>query len=236
MKPQKQLFRHRPQDGVYGDCHRTAIAIVLDLDAADVPHFMDASAYAGSAEDAHDRCEAWLNERGIATINILFPGAVPVEEILTTIAACNPRGRPAFILGGTSKNGVNHSVVACDGEIVCDPSQNDSGIVGPCDDGFYWLTFFGHLDATKDPARRNAPAAAAARERLEQAAAALARILTVRGCERGRVSIALGTGELHAHATCPELSWFFPKPSIVEGVPVEWHWGNVTALAAEPAA
>lgn len=155
MKPQKQLFRHKPEDGVYGDCHRTAIAIMLDLDAADVPHFMDGSAGKVGADAAHDRVEAWLNERGIATINVLFPGQVPVEEILTTIAACNPRGRPAFILGGTSKNGVNHSVVCCDGEIACDPSLNDSGIVGPCDDGFYWVTFFGHLDATKDPARRD---------------------------------------------------------------------------------
>lgn len=152
MKPQKQLFRHRPSEGTYGDCHRTAIAIVLGLDASDVPHFMDC-ADGSSADEAHDRCEAWLNARGIATINVLFPGEVPLAEVLNTVAACNPRGRPVFILGGESRNGVNHSVVACDGRIVCDPSQDESGIVGPCSDGFYWLTFFGHLDATADPAR-----------------------------------------------------------------------------------
>jgi len=151
MKPQKQLFRHKPDEGSYGDCHRTAIACVLDMDAKDVPHFMDARAFDGGAENAHDRAEAWLNERGIATINVLFGGNVPLEEVLRTVAFTNTRGRPVFILGGESKNGVNHSVVCCDGKIVCDPSQDDSGIVGPCDDGFYWVTFFGALQASNKP-------------------------------------------------------------------------------------
>ena len=37
------------------------------------------------------------------------------------------------------------SVVCRDGAIACDPGQDDPGIVGPCDDGFYWVTFFGAL-------------------------------------------------------------------------------------------
>lgn len=155
MKVQKQLNRHDPKNGIYGDCHRTAIACVLDMDAADVPHFMDGASgrsdgpeETAKAWDAHDRVEAWLNARGIATVNILFPGEVPLREVLNTVAATNSRGRPVFILGGESRNGVNHSVVCCDGEIVCDPSLDDSGIIGPCDDGYYWLTFFGAMAAT----------------------------------------------------------------------------------------
>jgi hypothetical protein len=152
MKPQKQLNRHRPKDGIYGDCHRTAIAIVLDMDAKDVPHFMDGTPGKGDAEEAHIKIEAWLNARGLCTINILFPGEIPLKEVLATVAFCNQRSRPVFILGGMSRNGVNHSVVCCDGEIACDPSQDDSGIVGPCDDGFYLVTFFGALQATNRPA------------------------------------------------------------------------------------
>lgn len=147
MKPQKQLFRHKPQDGIYGDCHRTAIAIVLDMDAKDVPHFMHGKAGEAGAVEAFAEIEKWLNTRGLMAISILFPGEVPLPELLRTIAFCNPNSRPVFILGGRSKNGVNHSVVCCDGEIACDPSQDDSGIVGPCDDGFYWVTFFGSLVA-----------------------------------------------------------------------------------------
>ncbi len=160
MKPQKQLFRHFPADGVYGDCHRTAIAIVLDMDAKDVPHFMDASAYGeGGAKKSHDRFEAWLNERGICTIHVLFPGEMRLDQILTTIEMCNHRSRPAFILAGTSRNGTNHSVVACDGVIACDPSLDDNGIIGPCDDGYYWVTFFGAVQASNSDTRRKpAPA------------------------------------------------------------------------------
>ena len=150
MKPQKQLFRHRPNEGTYGDCHRTAIACVLDMDANEVPHFMDG----GAAEDAHDRFERWLNDRGIATINVVFPGKTPLYDVLQTVAVTNSRTHPVFILGGQSRTGCNHSVVCCDGEIVCDPSQDDSGIVGPCDDGMYWLTFFGALHATTLPMRK----------------------------------------------------------------------------------
>ena len=162
MKPQKQLFRHRPAEGIFGDCHRTAIACVLDMDAKDVPHFMDGSpgksdgpGETEKANDANDRVEAWLNERGIATINMAFDGKMPLQDILSTVANIN-RSRPVFILGGMSRNGVNHSVVCCDGEIVCDPSLDDSGIVGPCDDGWWWLTFFGLLQATARSAEKGA--------------------------------------------------------------------------------
>lgn len=225
MKPQKQLFRHRPEQGVYGDCHRTAIACVLDLEAGDVPHFMDG----GDAPLAHDRCEAWLNERGISTIEILFDGSMPVENILSTISGMNRRGRPAFLLQGTSANGFRHFVACCDGEIVCDPSLDDSGIIGPCDDGFYWLTFFGHLDATADPARRNAPALE--REKLEEAAQKLKRTLRECGACDEDFSVALGSGELHAYAVCPAAQWIFQRPNMVSGYPVEWHWGKAAAAS-----
>jgi hypothetical protein len=147
MKIQKQLNRHRPEEGIFGDCHRTAIACVLDMDAKDVPHFMDYTPGKGDAADAHDNVEAWLNERGICTINIPFPGEMALRDVLTAIHYTNMRSQPVYILGGQSRNGCNHSVVCCAGEIACDPSLDDSGIIGPCDDGFYWLTFFGALEA-----------------------------------------------------------------------------------------
>lgn len=144
MKKQKQLIRHRPNEGLYGDCFRTAIAAALDMNAADVPHFMDGTAGKGDAPKAHDDAEAWLNERGLTQINILFPGETPIDQMLTTVKNCNPHSPGiVFLLGGESRSGVNHVVLCCDGEIVCDPSPVDSGIVGPCDDGYYWVTFFG---------------------------------------------------------------------------------------------
>jgi hypothetical protein len=223
MKPQKQLFRHRPQDGIFGDCHRTAIACVLDMDAKDVPHFMDGAADKGEGEKSHDRAEAWLNARGIATINILYPGETPIDEMLSTVAACNPRGKPVFILGGESRNGVNHSVACCDGEIVCDPSQDDSGIIGPCDDGFYWLTFFGTLAATDSPAKHKRDAAGK-RDRLDVAASLLSGDLIAAGMPKGSFYITIGDGELHVYAKAEALAGAARERVTMPCVyPVEWH-------------
>lgn len=138
MTPQKQANKHDPENGVWGDCHRTAIAVALNVHRDAVPHFMDQGVHGDAAQRAE---KAWLRERGMVPISIAYPGEGGLDAILECIGAMNPG--VCFILGGQSRNGTNHSVVGCDGKIVCDPSQNDTGIIGPCDDGFYWVTFFG---------------------------------------------------------------------------------------------
>lgn len=136
MRVQKQKFMHDPANGVWGDCHRTVIACILDLDASEVPHFADED----NADWERD-CEAWLNARGLTAISIAYPGELDLKDIFEMIDAFN-KGI-AFILGGKSKLGSGHSVVCQSGNIVCDPSIVDSGIVGPMSDGFYWVTFIG---------------------------------------------------------------------------------------------
>ncbi|WP_340052466.1 hypothetical protein, partial [Pseudomonas proteolytica] len=106
--------------------------IVLDLDAANVPHFMEGGA---SGDEGADKAEAWLNARGLTAINIVCDGGRPLHGVLDSIAGTNLRQKPAFLVTGTSRNGCAHTVVACNGDIVCDPSIDDSGIIGPCDDG-----------------------------------------------------------------------------------------------------
>jgi hypothetical protein len=56
------------------------------------------------------------------------------------------------LLGGTSRSGCGHTVIVCDGEIAWDPSQANSGIVGPMSDGFFWLTFLVPLQLQRDAA------------------------------------------------------------------------------------
>lgn len=135
MKRQKQLYRHDPANNVFGDCHRTAVAALFDLDAHQVPHFADGGA---EAHEFNLRIDEWLAERNLAQVNIGF--ACGLEDILNTVAAYN--GDIWFLLGGTSKNGTHHTVLCHAGKIALDPSQDDSGIVGPMDDGYFWLTFF----------------------------------------------------------------------------------------------
>lgn len=222
MKPQKQLLRHKPAEGIFGDCYRTAIAIALDLDAASVPHFMDSAV---SGDEASAKAEAWLNARGMTQLNILFPGDVPLQKILDSIAAVNQRARPVFLLTGTSRNGCAHVVVACNGDIVCDPAIDDSGIIGPCDDGFYWVTLFGHLAATDGAAKRRA----SARDRLDRAAGKLFADLLSAGLPSGSFYVTIGDGELHVYARAEDVASAArgPKVLIACDYPVEWHFAEV---------
>lgn len=134
MRPLKQLIRHDPDNGLYGDCHRTCWAVILDFDPADVPHFCDGPDDKLGNWKALER--EWLASLGLAPVTIGYNNA-GLDLILSTLAHSAP-GIPV-ILGGKSSLGVNHSVVALNDRIYCDPSGN--GIVGPMDDGFWWVTF-----------------------------------------------------------------------------------------------
>lgn len=134
MIPHKQLFRHDPANGIWGDCYRTVIACLLDLNPADVPHF-GADGADGVCMDRAAR--KWLAKRGLGVVEVAYD--CTLEALLSVMAST---ARHAWYgLSGTSRTGCNHIVIARGGEIVHDPSQIDAGIVGPCDDGFYWVTF-----------------------------------------------------------------------------------------------
>lgn len=135
MKPVMQRNRHCPDDGVYGDCHRAAYASIMELELDEVPHFFDQGR---SWDEARPLFLAFWDRYGIMEITIPF-----ASERGDVLEACEVRcpGVP-FILGGESRTGVNHSVVACGGDIIHDPSIDQSGIVGPCKpDGHYWVTY-----------------------------------------------------------------------------------------------
>lgn len=133
MRLTKQIFRHDPENGVYGDCYRTAIACLLDLDPQDVPH-----EHRDLSGDEHVALyKDWLHARG------LFRVAVPMQcdsvAWALQVAAHWSDGLP-YIFTGTSRTGVNHCVVGQADKIIHDPSQTEAGIVGPCQpDGYYWV-------------------------------------------------------------------------------------------------
>lgn len=135
MKPKKQAFRHDPKRRIYGDCHRAALASIFELELDDVPHFADG--WPTGAEFTR-RVEAWLSHRNLGSANVPYNG--DLREVLSSVKA----GCPAthYLLGGMSRTGVGHTVICKDDMIVHDPSRDNVGIVGPMEDGFYWVTFF----------------------------------------------------------------------------------------------
>lgn len=131
LKRQKQAFRHSPSEGVFGDCYRTCVATLLGVDRDLVPH------HAGDLPDGNQTAlmRTWLLARGYTLACFAF--AADPSEVLHLMQTVNPL--TPYMLGGTSKTGTNHVVIALGGEIIWDPSLNDSGIIGRQDDEHTWV-------------------------------------------------------------------------------------------------
>jgi hypothetical protein len=161
MRPQKQANRHRPGEGIYGDCHRTCVAMLLDLDKEQVPNW--GAAYPDDGAKFKEVSEAWLRAYGYATFSVAF--ASSWDDVGQYMLKVNPG--VYYILGGQSRTGVNHSVVAVNNLIAFDPSLNDSGIIAPCDDGHYWVTVLVPIGMTVAASQRHDPEYEGLREDAE---------------------------------------------------------------------
>jgi hypothetical protein len=182
MRENKQAYLHDPSNGIYGDCFRTAISCVLEIDRDQVPHvFHDGC----DGFEADRRMNAWLAERGLTQFVLAFEGNdLTLEQLLSPVNAACRDALPEFLLYGRSKNGTDHVVICRGNEIVWDPSQDDSGIVGPCKDGNWWIVV---LAATrprrKSESRLSDESPRSMIERLAQVAEAVAFHAGVGGCE-----------------------------------------------------
>lgn len=135
IKLQKQAFKHNPDAGIDGDCTRTCVAMLLDVPRDCVPHEHGAN----KPEDYNAWKEQIARTFGVKFITI----ALPPQEGWSLADYCefalhSGQGMP-LMLGGFSGNETNHSVVIDANGMILDPAIDNSGIHGPCDDGFYWL-------------------------------------------------------------------------------------------------
>lgn len=137
MIKQKQSNFHKPEEGIYGDCHRTAIACLLDLPRDSVPNWVDESGLDG--ERFYELETTWLQNQGITKFLVAYSFET-LTELLEYMGQWFPN--LYYILGGTSRNNINHSVIGLGGCIDWDPAIDDSGIIGPMDDGYFWVTVF----------------------------------------------------------------------------------------------
>lgn len=148
MVPHKQKFRHRPTEGIWGDCHRAAIASIIGLPLESVPHFGEG----GPSDEEFVRREVdWLLSQGLVPVTIWFNCGLP--DVFAYQAKYN--SGVYYLLGGTSRTGVDHTVVCLDDKIVHDPSLDDSGIVGKLSCGFFGVTHLGSAVARYIAPREN---------------------------------------------------------------------------------
>ena len=133
---QKQKFRHKPDEGQFGDCHRTCVAVVFGVDKELVPHPYKNGEIDG--DDAWTVIDKWtIDNFGVKSFCVLYPGDLERDEVIKSVSIMN-KDMP-FLLSGTSRTGVGHFVVCMNNEIVCDPA--DSGIVSPSGD-YWWIHVF----------------------------------------------------------------------------------------------
>lgn len=140
-----QLYRHEADKGQYGDCHRTAVASILNLPSPeDAPHFIGEyetlkAADPDTAYNWEHKQEEWLNSIGYTTVDISYNGDLPLSDLFHYMQARNPHA--LYLLGGTSPRGTNHTVVACGGGFYHDPHPDGGFLVGPMDNGMWEVTF-----------------------------------------------------------------------------------------------
>lgn len=132
MKYHTQRFKHDPDNGIFGDCQRTALACLLDLELDEVPHFGEG--FPDSIE-FHNRVRDFLKTRGLTTFSVPFNATL--DDVLIQMGNLNPN--VDYLLSGMSKRGFNHVVLARGGSIIHDPHEDRSNLIGPCDDGYYWV-------------------------------------------------------------------------------------------------
>jgi hypothetical protein len=130
----QQLFRHDPENGVYGDCFRTVIACLMRLKPEEVPHVVGP----GTTSDvSNSAMRKFLSAHGFVLLEIAFPGEMPLADALH-LGGVLSHGMH-WILSGRSRNGCNHVVICKEAEIVHDTSIDQSGIVGPTDVDQWWI-------------------------------------------------------------------------------------------------
>lgn len=141
MQYHTQLYLHQPEQGMYGDCYRTAYACLLDLNPGDVPHW----GLPKYEEIWRKSRNEWLAERGY----IIIEFAIQAEELRSALVyMAHWNYHILYILSGISANRVPHVVIAQGGQIIHDPSQDQSGIISPLENGCFEI----EIIVRKDPA------------------------------------------------------------------------------------
>lgn len=116
MKPVYQREQHDPAAGIWGDCHRAALASLLELPLSAVPHFTR-----GARTDWRERERAWLAGMGLEPALAEIPAA-DQGEALRRAARINPDPASHYLLtGSSSTDGLTHSVVCLGDRVAHDP-------------------------------------------------------------------------------------------------------------------
>ncbi len=135
MTPHKQKYKHDPENGIYGDCFRTSVACLLDVDPEEVPHSHRPDE---TGRRQNEVMRGYLSTKGygLAVIPFYSTATASAEEAATLFSHFCP-DQP-YLLGGETGDGVGHVVICNGGEVIHNTGAND--VVGPTRPELcYWL-------------------------------------------------------------------------------------------------
>lgn len=138
MTPQKQKFKHNPEIGHYGDCDRTTIACMLDMPRDVVPNWAEMFWPMNDNVGWDKAKDEWLQSKGYARV-VLYYRDCTLDDVLNYVGHFNKN--VYWLLTGMSKNLTNHVVICLGDKIVWDTAIDDSGIIGPTTDEFFYVEF-----------------------------------------------------------------------------------------------
>ena len=135
MNYHKQLILHDPDNGKWGDCFRTALACLLDLQPKDVPHFGHRGP---DSAEFNARINAWLGDQNLTLITVGLVGGP--DKVMEAMKIQNP-GVVYLLSGKSPRCDESHVVIAQDDKIIHDPHPDGTGLDGPDADGAGWAEF-----------------------------------------------------------------------------------------------
>lgn len=132
FRRRRMLERHNPPES-HGDCWRTCLAMALDIDQLDVPHFGDHSVYPPDSMEGRNAERDWLRSLGYARVQLPLYGGWGWDWVDSILAQQHPQA--VIVITGKSPRGEwNHDVVWRDGQLI-DPFTGEAGeLDGPAID------------------------------------------------------------------------------------------------------
>lgn len=129
----KQLVKHNPSEGLFGDCYRTSVACILNKDPSEVPHVFEEIGV--NPDDAAEQMLEYLRSEGYESIELCYGPDYDLEDVLN-ISKLNNSTLPFILTACVGKT--NHCVIVQGGEIIHDVSHTPCPIIGPCNDTEVW--------------------------------------------------------------------------------------------------
>jgi hypothetical protein len=137
MTPCLQLVSHVPSRNQYGDCTRTCVAALLDLQPELVPHFAEFSTTGFNEAEYRQRIDDFLTVHGLMWVAVPIIGSV--ADVLATMEHNNPG--VYYIMGCRGPIG-GHHLVWFPQQIVSDPAGRTFQDRYRADDsGLVWVSF-----------------------------------------------------------------------------------------------